>query len=176
MAMTCPLALQAAFAAAMLAASQRSGREVLLHCPGTAKTARLGGRVARYAASKRDTTTFRDLAAAMRVWAKGLLGLEAGASPQFLATARNIVMSLLRLAGCENVARGMEYLSRRLDQILALLGVLPEPFRIVGGSDGAGFPRNLGGGAGAGGHGQALLATGVLPVRRLRRDRFQGAR
>ena len=38
-------------------------------------------------------------------------------------------MSLLRLAGCENVARGMEYLSRRLDQILALLGVLPEPIR-----------------------------------------------
>ena len=27
--------------------------------------------------SKRDTTTFHDLAAAMRVWAKGLLGLEA---------------------------------------------------------------------------------------------------
>src|SRR5205823_274390 len=38
--------------------------------------------------------------------------------------------------------------------------------RIVGGSGGAGFPRNLGGGAGAGGHGPALLATGVLPVRR----------
>ena len=55
--------------------------------------------------------------------------VRTGASPQFLATARNIVMSLLRLAGCENVARGMEYLSRRLDQILALLGVLPEPIR-----------------------------------------------
>ena len=38
-------------------------------------------------------------------------------------------MSLLRLAGCQNVARGMEYLSRRLDQILALLGLLPEPIR-----------------------------------------------
>ena len=34
------------------------------------------------------------------------------------------------------------------------------------GSDGAGFPRNLGRGAAAGGHGPALLATGVLPVRR----------
>ena len=55
--------------------------------------------------------------------------VRTGASPQFLATARNIVMSLLRLAGCENVARGMEYLSRRLDQILTLLGVLPEPIR-----------------------------------------------
>ena len=55
--------------------------------------------------------------------------VRTGASPQFLATARNIVMSLLRLAGCENVARGMEYLSRRLDQILALLGVLPDPIR-----------------------------------------------
>ena len=34
------------------------------------------------------------------------------------------------------------------------------------GLGGAGFPRNLGGGAAAGGHGPALLATGVLPVRR----------
>ncbi len=33
------------------------------------------------------------------------------------------------------------------------------------GLGGAGFPRNLGGGAAAGGHGPALLATGVLPVR-----------
>jgi hypothetical protein len=34
------------------------------------------------------------------------------------------------------------------------------------GLGGAGFPRNVGGGAAAGGHGPALLATGVLPVRR----------
>jgi len=38
-------------------------------------------------------------------------------------------MSLLRLAGCENIARGIEYLSRRLDHVLALLGVLPESIR-----------------------------------------------
>ena len=35
----------------------------------------------------------------------------------------------------------------------------------VSGSWGVGFPRNLVGGAGAGGHGPVLLATGVLPVR-----------
>ena len=40
-----------------------------------------------------------------------------------------------------------------------------------------GFPRNLVGGAAAGGHGPVLLATGVLPVRLgRRRDRFQGGR
>ena len=37
--------------------------------------------------------------------------------------------------------------------------------RIVGGSGGVRFPGNVGGGAGAGGHGPALVATGVLPVR-----------
>ena len=51
--------------------------------------------------------------------------VRTGASPQFLATARNIAISLLRLAGCVNIARGLEHLSRRLDCILALLGVLP---------------------------------------------------
>jgi len=38
-------------------------------------------------------------------------------------------------------------------------------------------PAKLGGGAGAGGHGPALLAIGVLPGRRPgRRDRLQGGR
>jgi hypothetical protein len=55
--------------------------------------------------------------------------VRTGSSPQFLATARNIVMSLLRLAGCDNIARGVEYLSRRLDCVLALLGVLPKRSR-----------------------------------------------
>jgi len=50
-------------------------------------------------------------------------------SPQFLATARNIAISLLRLAGCGNIARGLEHLSRRLDHVLALLGVLPDKIR-----------------------------------------------
>jgi len=48
------------------------------------------------------------------------------ASPQFLATARNTAISLMRLAGCANIARGLEYLSRRLGYVLTLLGVLPE--------------------------------------------------
>lgn len=50
--------------------------------------------------------------------------VRTGSSPQFLATARNIVISLLRLAGCLNIPQGMEHLSRRLDKVLALLGVL----------------------------------------------------
>ncbi len=50
--------------------------------------------------------------------------VRTGASPQFLATARNIAISLMRLAGCVNIARGLEYLSRRLGCILTLLGVL----------------------------------------------------
>jgi hypothetical protein len=55
--------------------------------------------------------------------------VRTGSSPQFLATARNIVMSLLRLAGCDNIARGVEYLSRRLDCVLTLLGVLQKRSR-----------------------------------------------
>ena len=39
------------------------------------------------------------------------------------------VMSLLRLAGCKNIACVIEYLSQRLDHVLALLGVLPESIR-----------------------------------------------
>ncbi len=49
--------------------------------------------------------------------------VRTGASPQFLATARNIAISLLRLIGCANIARGVELLSRRLDTVLALIGV-----------------------------------------------------
>ena len=52
--------------------------------------------------------------------------VRTGSSPQFPATARNIAISLLRLAGCVNIARGLEHLSRRLDCVLALLGVLPK--------------------------------------------------
>jgi hypothetical protein len=35
------------------------------------------------------------------------------------------VISLLRMAGCLSVPQGMEHLARRLDSVLALLGVLP---------------------------------------------------
>lgn len=51
--------------------------------------------------------------------------VRTGSSPQFLATARNIVISLLRMAGCLSIPQGMEQLSRRLDHVLALPGVLP---------------------------------------------------
>ncbi len=47
--------------------------------------------------------------------------VRTGSSPQFMATARNIAISLLRLVGCQNIARGLEHLSRRLDHVLTLL-------------------------------------------------------
>jgi hypothetical protein len=49
--------------------------------------------------------------------------VRTGSSPQFMATARNIAISLLRLVGCANIARGIELLSRRLDTVLAIIGV-----------------------------------------------------
>ena len=49
--------------------------------------------------------------------------VRTGSSPQFMATARNIAISLLRLIGCANIARGIELLSRRLDTVLAIIGV-----------------------------------------------------
>jgi len=44
-------------------------------------------------------------------------------SPVAPAAARNIAISLLRLIGCANIARGIELLSRRLDTVLAIIGV-----------------------------------------------------
>jgi hypothetical protein len=38
--------------------------------------------------------------------------------------ATNIAISLMRLARCVNIARGQEYLPRRLGYVLTLLGVL----------------------------------------------------
>ena len=64
-------------------------------------------------------------------------------SPQFLATARNIAISLLRLAGCGNIARGLEHLSRRLDCVLALLGVLTGRDAKGGDAYGATLPMTL---------------------------------
>ncbi|MGB8381610.1 MAG: hypothetical protein WCG47_10225 [Dermatophilaceae bacterium] len=49
--------------------------------------------------------------------------VRTGAGPQVMATMRNVAISLLRLAGWTNIARGTEKLSRRLDQILTLLRV-----------------------------------------------------
>lgn len=49
--------------------------------------------------------------------------VRTGAAPQVMATMRNVAISLLRLAGWQNIKQATEKLSRRLDQILALLRV-----------------------------------------------------
>ena len=49
--------------------------------------------------------------------------VRTGAAPQVMATMRNIAISLLRLAGWKNIKQATEKLSRRLNKILALLGV-----------------------------------------------------
>jgi hypothetical protein len=49
--------------------------------------------------------------------------VRTGAAPQVMSTMRNIAISLLRLTGWKNIKQATEKLSRRLDQILALLGV-----------------------------------------------------
>ena len=49
--------------------------------------------------------------------------VRTGAAPQVMASMRNIAISLLRLAGWKNIKQATEKLSRRLNQILALLGV-----------------------------------------------------
>lgn len=49
--------------------------------------------------------------------------IRIGSSPQIMATMRNIAISLLRLAGWTNIKQATEKMSRRLDQVLNLLGV-----------------------------------------------------
>lgn len=49
--------------------------------------------------------------------------IRTGSSPQIMATMRNIAISLLRLAGWTNIKQATEKMSRRLDQVLTLLGV-----------------------------------------------------
>lgn len=49
--------------------------------------------------------------------------VRTGSSPQIMATMRNIAISLLRLAGWTNIKQATEKMSRRLDQVLTLLGV-----------------------------------------------------
>lgn len=46
-----------------------------------------------------------------------------GSAPQVMATMRNAAISLLRLAGWTNIKQATEKMSRRIGQILALLGV-----------------------------------------------------
>lgn len=49
--------------------------------------------------------------------------MRTGSAPQVMATMRNIAISLLRLAGWQNIRQATEKLSRRPAQILALLRV-----------------------------------------------------
>lgn len=49
--------------------------------------------------------------------------VRTGSSPQIMATMRNIAISLLRLAGWTNIKQATEKMSRRLNQVLTLLGV-----------------------------------------------------
>ena len=49
--------------------------------------------------------------------------LRTGAAPQVMATMRNIAISLLRLTGWKNIKQATEKMSRRVGQILTLLGV-----------------------------------------------------
>lgn len=49
--------------------------------------------------------------------------VRTGSSPQVMATMRNTAISLIRLAGSNNIKQATEKLSRRLDQILTLLGI-----------------------------------------------------
>jgi predicted transposase YbfD/YdcC len=49
--------------------------------------------------------------------------VRTGSAPQILATMRNTAISLIRLGGANNIKRATEKLSRRLGQILTLLGV-----------------------------------------------------
>jgi predicted transposase YbfD/YdcC len=49
--------------------------------------------------------------------------VRTGSAPQIMAGMKNAAISLLRLAGRTNIKQATEKLSRRLDQILTLLGV-----------------------------------------------------
>ena len=46
-----------------------------------------------------------------------------GRRPHAMATLRNIAISLLRLAGAENIAAATRYLGRQVDRPLRLLGL-----------------------------------------------------
>jgi hypothetical protein len=49
--------------------------------------------------------------------------IRTGSAPQVMAGMRNAAISLLRLAGWKNIKQATEKMSRRLDQLLALLGL-----------------------------------------------------
>jgi len=49
--------------------------------------------------------------------------VRSGSAPRALATMRNLVISVLRLAGVSNIAQARRHLSRRPEFALTLLGV-----------------------------------------------------
>jgi predicted transposase YbfD/YdcC len=49
--------------------------------------------------------------------------IRTGSAPQIMATMRNTAISLLRLAGWKNIKQATEKISRRLDELLTLLGL-----------------------------------------------------
>lgn len=49
--------------------------------------------------------------------------VRTGSAPQVMATMRNTAISLLRMAGWTNIKQATEKMSRRLDQLLTLLGL-----------------------------------------------------
>lgn len=49
--------------------------------------------------------------------------VRTGRRPHAMATVRNLVISLLRLAGAESIAAATRYLARRVERPLRLLGL-----------------------------------------------------
>lgn len=49
--------------------------------------------------------------------------VRTGSGPRALASLRNFAISSLRLAGCDNIARGLRHLARDWQLPLALLGI-----------------------------------------------------
>ena len=49
--------------------------------------------------------------------------VRSGSAPRALATLRNLVISVLRLAGETNIARGLRSIGRRPEHAFTLLGL-----------------------------------------------------
>jgi len=49
--------------------------------------------------------------------------IRTGAAPRLFATLRSLAISLLRLAGCKNIAAGLRELSWNQEKVLLLLGI-----------------------------------------------------
>ncbi len=49
--------------------------------------------------------------------------IRTGSGPRVMATLRNLAISVLRLAGHKNIARGLRFLAARPDLMLNMLGI-----------------------------------------------------